>query len=236
MIVPVNILPRELIEQLPLSIKLKIDNNELEYLDTNLLSLNPNYEKIKQEIENYYQLYQIKQSEIFYQSITTSLNDNENIIRLNNNNNGSIVERDKIQLFKSAYDIKLTRGIYGLKLITNPKDFIIDQIKTFLSSGITSSIPFSPEINLDLAYYIKHIDLPTIKEELKQELETFIITLINETDNLDYDIVQLKDISIAKIEKDVYTTYQITVQLYFPRESNVNNRTYNLQFNFNIKQ
>jgi len=155
MIVPVNILPRELIEQLPLSIKLKIDNNELEYLDTNLLSLNPNYEKIKQEIENYYQLYQIKQSEIFYQSISISLDDSDNIIKLNNNNNSSIVERDKIQLFKSAYDIKLTRGIYGLKLITNPKDFIIDQIKTFLSSGITSSIPFSPEINLDLAYYIK---------------------------------------------------------------------------------
>jgi len=235
MIVPVNILPRELIEQLPLSIKLKIDNNELEYLDTDLLSLNQNYKKIKQEIENYYQLYLIKQSELFYDSITS---DNNNIIISQENivNDDLLYQYDKLKLFKSAYDIKLTRGIYGLKLVTDPKEFIIDQIKTFLSSGIVSSIPFSPEINLDLAYYIKHVDLPTIKEELKQEIETFITTLINETENLDHDIVQLKDISITKIEKNIYTTYQVSIELYFPRESNINNRTYTLQFNFNVKQ
>ena len=215
MLINTNTLPPELKNKLPLTLRNQ-KTIDTKYIPDPIL---------RQEIESYIEIQQLKQldnTEILNSYQNEQIQYNTSDKHFQNTN-----YRDYQQLLRQTLDIKPEKDIYGLKLITNEAEYILQQLKTFLSLG-SFEIPFSPEVNFDITKYIFHIDNPYIKEELYNIINDFILILTTEL-SLNTNSVKLISVNVQKLEEDLFTTYLITVAL------EINNQQYTLNLNFQVK-
>jgi len=221
MIIETKELPAELLNKLPLTLRLskQIDTNHIK--DTNL----------KNEIENYIKIKQLEKNEYELQLLLDKQKSNENRILVNNHrysnrNQENIMNIHNYQkLLKQTIEIRPVKSLYSIYLITDPGEFIIEQIRTFLSTG-TIHIPFSPEINFDIEKYVFHIDSPTIKEELYNIIDTFLDVLITETKVTKRNEVKLIDIVLKKQNMKLYIEYIVNIILQIQNKERILSLTY----------
>jgi hypothetical protein len=216
--VKVSELPADLRNKLPFTLKTQ------EFIETKYI---PDKD-LRREIETYIEIQKLKNVQdalLLEQNLATRSRNIDTLDKIHELEQFHTVKLK--ELLARTLDIKPYKDIYGVHLITNLAEFILEQIKTFLSLS-SFEIPFSPEINLDIHKYLMHTDTPYIKEELYDIIQEFINVLTTELNIR--DAIKLQSVDVIRQEDKLYITYIVIVTLM------INNELYTLNLNYEVKE